>query len=318
MRFLTRQKVSPYRLMLLFIGSCLCCMLLPIQARAATGTIADDAHVLDIAAIQQYTDPFSYTVDIFTTKAFQGSNDDFDASVKGLTSDEATPAVSPCDPRYQVGCQLFNTFTMPGVSSPDDSSISTPAATSTVDSNNPAPAATSTADSSASTSFSVRQSDASQSVEIGIDVPTRHLAIYSGASVTIPQDNYNNAIQTFANTMHQTHDNYTQATIAALKTLESATDRFWHDNGRGLLIALLIVLLIVSAIVMLNKYGQGPSSGDDNDNDSNRNYRQRNYYHNNYTPWNSGTSGSGGGWNSGGSGTSNGSGGGGGGASGNF
>src|SRR5579884_1729562 len=109
MRFLTRQKAGLHRLVLLFMGSCLCWMLLPTQARAATGIIADDAHVLDVTAIQQYTDPFSYTVDIFTTNAFQGSNDNFDASVKGLTSDEATPTSVPCDPRDQVGCQLFNT-----------------------------------------------------------------------------------------------------------------------------------------------------------------------------------------------------------------
>ena len=102
MRFLTRQKAGLHRLMLLFIGSCLCWMLLPTQARAATGTIADDAHVLDAAAIHQYTDPFSFTVDIFTTSIFQGSNDDFDASVKGLTRGYSTSIGSFCDPTHQV------------------------------------------------------------------------------------------------------------------------------------------------------------------------------------------------------------------------
>src|SRR5947209_12643726 len=130
MRFLTRQKAGLHRLVLLFIGSCLCWMLLPTQARAATGTIADDAHVLDAAAIHQYTDPFSFTVDIFTTSIFQGSNDDFDASVKGLTTGYSTSIGSFCDPTHQVGCQLFNTDTVPipEVTDTVDSSGSTPGA----------------------------------------------------------------------------------------------------------------------------------------------------------------------------------------------
>jgi ABC-type cobalt transport system substrate-binding protein len=281
MQFLTRQKAGLYRLVLLFIGSCLCWMLLPMQARAATGIIADDAQVLNVAAIHQYTDPFSYTVDIFTTRAFQGSDEDFDASVKGLTSDYATPTVSPCNPRYQVGCQLFSPYTVP------------------------IPIATGTADASDTTSFSTRNSGADLSVEIGIDVPARHLAIYSGQQVTISQDHYNNAIQAFADTMHQTHDNYTQATIAALNALENATDRFWRAAEPWGLVALLIAVVIVFTVA--TRKGRWGSSDDDGD----RYYRRRSYY-NNYTPWNSG----GGGGNSGGGGMGNG--GGGGGASGNF
>lgn len=124
MRFLIRQKAGLCGLVFLFIGSCLCWMPLPEQARAATGIIADDAHVLDITAIHQYTDPFSSTVDIFTAEVFQGSNNDFDASVKGLTSDSTIPAGSFCDPKHQVGCDLFDSVTMPGA--PNTTSAASP------------------------------------------------------------------------------------------------------------------------------------------------------------------------------------------------
>src|SRR5581483_10697963 len=128
-----RQKAGQLRLVLLFIGICFCWIVLPSQARADTGTIADDAQVLKTATIRQYTDQFTYTVDIFTTRDFQGSNDTFDTSVQGLTSDSVTPttfttptdtSITPttsmtptdsstpttpvCDPKQQVGCELFD------------------------------------------------------------------------------------------------------------------------------------------------------------------------------------------------------------------
>ena len=281
MWLLTRQKAGILsRLVLLFIGMCLCWMLLPAQARAATGTIADDAQVLDTATIHQYTDQITYTVDIFTTRVFQGSKDDFDTSVKGLTSNDMKPTSSSCDPTHQVGCELFTFF---------------------------GKAATGTADTSYSTSFALRNSDATQSIEIGIDVPARHLAIYAGTSVTIAQDHYANAIQAFANTMHQTHDNYTQATVDALNALQNADDRFWlsaHAAGPWLLVIALFVGAIIFSIVAQVNGWTSSSSGNYN--------RWRND-----DSWNSGSSGgsSGGGtsdWGGGGGG------GGGGGASGNF
>lgn len=285
MRLLTRQRAGLLsRLVLLFIGSCLCWMLLPAQARAATGTIADDAQVLDTATIHQYTDQITYTVDIFTTRVFQGSNDDFDASVKGLASNDTKPTGSSCDPTHQVGCELFTFF---GTA--------------------PTPVATGTADTSYSTSFALRNSDANQSIEIGIDVPARHIAIYTGKSVTIAQDHYDSAIQAFADTMHQTHDNYTQATVAALNALQNATDRFWlsaHAAGPWLLLIALFVGAIIFSIVAQANGWTSSSSG---------NY---NRWRNNDS-WNSGGSSSGGS-SSGGTSDWGGGGGGGGGASGNF
>ncbi|HEY7418684.1 MAG TPA: hypothetical protein VH593_26130, partial [Ktedonobacteraceae bacterium] len=209
MQFSLCRKASLCWLALLLIGSCFCWMVWPAQASAASGVIADDAQVLNAAAIRQYTDPFSYTVDIFTTTTFRGSNDDFDASVKDLTSNDTSAMGSSCDPTQQVGCELFSAQTVPIVTNPASGSTT-------------------------STSFLVRKGDASQGVEIGINVSTRHLAIFAGSSVTIPQDHYDTAIQTFADTMHQTHDNYTQATIAALNALQSASDRFWNGVGSAL------------------------------------------------------------------------------------
>jgi hypothetical protein len=263
MQFLICQKAGLRRLVLLFSGFCLCWMLSPMQARAATGTIADDAQVLNTTTIRQYTDQFSYTVDIFTTRDFQGSNDAFDASVQGLTSDSTVPTGASCDPKHQVGGELF----------------------------------------SSTSGFMWRNSDATQSIEIGIDVPVRHLAIYSGKGVTITQDHYNNAIQAFADTMHQTHDNYTQATIAALNDLQNANDRFW-DGVRAQSPWFLLGALVVGAILFsmfANAMGWKTSSSDGYE--SRRNYNSRNN--------------GGGGGNSGGGGFGGG-GGGGGGASGNF
>src|SRR5579884_144789 len=126
MQFLNRQKAGQLRFVLPFIGICLCWIVLPTQARAETGTIADDAQVLNTATIRQYTDKFTYTVDIFTTRDFQGSRDAFDTSVQGLTSESVTPTtfttptttatptdtstttISSCDPKQQVGCELFD------------------------------------------------------------------------------------------------------------------------------------------------------------------------------------------------------------------
>src|SRR2546430_16668656 len=53
-------------------------------ALAATGTIQDDAHVLDSAKVKATADQLSATVDIYTTKIFNGSNDEFDAQTKVL------------------------------------------------------------------------------------------------------------------------------------------------------------------------------------------------------------------------------------------
>ena len=103
MQILIRCKTGLRWLVLLFISTCLFGIIWPGQASAATGTIADDAQVLNTAAIRQYSDPFSYTVDILTTNSFQGSNDDFDASVKALTSNETSDIGSSCDPTHQVG-----------------------------------------------------------------------------------------------------------------------------------------------------------------------------------------------------------------------
>jgi hypothetical protein len=105
MQLLISRKASLRWLVLLFTTSCLSWMFLPAQASAATGLIADDAQVLNTTSIRQYTDQFSYTVDIFTTRDFQGSNDTFDASVKGLTSNSTIPTGSSCDPKHQVGCE---------------------------------------------------------------------------------------------------------------------------------------------------------------------------------------------------------------------
>jgi uncharacterized membrane protein YgcG len=237
MRFLIHHKASQHWLVLLFIGTCLFGILLPAQARAASGTIADDAQVLNSTAIQQYTAPFSYTVDIFTTNVFQGSNGDFDASVQGLTSNDTNTMMGSCDPpTHQVGCELFSTNTLPA---PDGTAGPT-------------------------TNYQVRNGDPNKSVEIGIDVPARHIAIYSGSSVTLPQDHYGKAIQSFTNTMHQTHDNYTQATIAALNALQSASDRFWNGVRAALPWifggALLIGIFIFSIVARSLGWSSGRSS----------------------------------------------------------
>jgi hypothetical protein len=273
MHLLIRRKAGLRWLALLFIGSCFACLFWPGQVSAATGTIADDAQVLNTAAIRQYTDPFSYTVDIFTTTIFKGSNSDFDASVKGLTSNTTgTGSGTYCDPTQQVGCELFSTQTVPGSTYPGGFNIP-------------------------STSFLVRNGDADQSVEIGVDVSTRHLAIYAGSGVTIPQSHYNNAIQVFAATMQRTHDNYTQATMDALNALQSASDRFWNGVRAGLPWIVLAVLIVGSLIVSLVMRANGLGG-------SSRSYGWRNS-----NTWSSGG-------NSGGNGNSGG--GGGGGASGNF
>ncbi len=149
-----------------------------------------------------------------------------------------------------------------------------------------------------------RRSSAYQSVEIGIDVPARHLAIFSGKSVTIEQDHYDSAIRAFADTMHQTHDNYTQATIAALNALQSASDRFW-DGVRAAVPWVLLVVLVVGAIIYFNGAG---NQGETSTSSGGSSYRRHTY-----DSWNSG---GGGGSSSGGTGDD--SGGGGGGASGNF
>lgn len=206
MQILIRYQTGLRWLVLLLICPCLSVMFLPAQARAATGIIADDANVLNTAAIKQYTDAFSYTINIFTTRVFRGSDADFDLSVHGLTSNY-TNVSYPCDPTQQVGCELFSPQTISGVDGGLLTSVASP------------------------TTFLQRNDDANQSVEIGIDIPTRHLAIYAGSSVTIPQDHYENAIQAFATTMHQSHDNYTQATTATLNALQSASDRFWNGIG---------------------------------------------------------------------------------------
>jgi hypothetical protein len=284
MQILIRWKTGLRWLVLLFICSCLCVMFLPAQARAATGVIADDAHVLDSAAVQQYTDPFSYTVNIFTTRVFRGSDADFDKSVQGLANynpSDSGPAY-PCDPTQQIGCELFTPQTLSGNTIPGD----------------PTPTAT-------PPTVLLPNYDPARSVEIGIDVPARHLAIFAGQSVTLPQDHYENAIQAFAAAMHQSQDNYTQATIAALNALQSASDRFWNGVHAALpwifLGALLLVLIIFAIVARALGWNSGNSSG----------YGWRNY--NNYNNWDSGGGGGFGGGDSG-----SGGGGGGGGASGNF
>jgi hypothetical protein len=297
MPFLNRQKVGRLRLVLLFIGICLCWIVLPTQARATTGTIADDAQVLNTATISQYTDKFTYTVDIFATRDFQGSNDAFDASVQGLTSDEITPTPFPtptdsststpsstpidsitpttitCDPKYQVGCQLFDT----------------------------------------SLGVMLRQSDATDSIEIGIDVSARHLAIYSGKGVKITQDHYDNAIRVFADTMHQTHDNYTQATIAALNALQNDNDRFW-DGVRAQAPWFLLVALVVGVILYAKMFGVTDGNPPSSSSGSSSGYEYEHRHH--YDSWNNNSgNNSGGGF---GGGNNGGGSGGGGGASGNF
>jgi uncharacterized membrane protein YgcG len=147
-------------------------------------------------------------------------------------------------------------------------------------------------------------------VEIGINVPARHLAIYSGKSVTIAQDHYSNAIQAFTNTMRQTHDNYTQATIAALNALQNASDRFWMGAHAAapwfLLVALFVCPIIYAIVAQAMGWGSSSSSGSDQSNRYDRYDRWRND-----TTWDSGSSGSS-------SGDTSDGGGGGGGASGNF
>lgn len=280
MPFLTRQRAVRQGVALLIIGLSLGWLLLPTQARAATGTIADNAQVLNKATIQQITDQFSYTVDIFTTSDFQGSNDAFDAAVKQLTNDQIT-VNGPCDIKHQVGCSLYDLNAFGSLSDPNTPHVA------------------------------LRNTAASESIEIGIDVPARHLAIYSGKSVTIIQDHYDNAIQVFASTMHQTHDNYTQGTVAALNALENDSDRFWkgvRSAGPWLGLVALLAAPLIFALVSQAMGWKTPNSSDDNDD-----YYRRQRYNswnnsNNNSSWNSG-----GGSNSGNSG-----GGGGGGASGNF
>jgi hypothetical protein len=104
--------------------------------------------------------------------------------------------------------------------------------------------------------------DVSQSVEIGIDVPARHLAIYATSSVTISQDHYGTAIQDFANAIHQSHDNYTQATIAALNALQSASDRFWNGVDAAFPWIFFGALILGTMIVARARgWSQGSSSG---------------------------------------------------------
>lgn len=270
MPFLLHRKAGLHWLVLLFIGSCLFGMLLPAQAQAATGVIADDAQVLNTSAVRQYTDPFSYNVDIFTTSIFQGSTADFDSSVQSLTSSNDNGTLgSSCDPTHEVGCELFRTETIPVYDGT----------------------------TSSSQSILVRNSgDPDTSVEIGIDVPARHIAIYAGRSVTLPQDHYDNAIQAFANTMHQTHDNYTQAMIATLNALQRASDRFW--NGVHAALPLIIPGVLIVGLIILSIVGRAKGW---------RSGSSSTYYHGG--DWGGGFGGGGG---------SSGGGGGGGGASGNF
>jgi hypothetical protein len=226
-------------LVLLLICSSLSVVFWPAQAQAATGVIADDAEVLNTAVIKPYTDAFSYTVNIFTTRVFRGSDADFDSSVHGLTSND-TNVPYPCDPTQQIGCELFSPQTIP-----EYDGILTPVASTTT--------------------IMQRNDDANQSVEVGIDVPARHLAIFAGSQVTIPQDRYENAIQAFADTMHQSHDNYTQATVAALNALQSASDRFWNGvRAAGPWIFLGVVCLagiIFTLVARAMGWNGGNSSG---------------------------------------------------------
>lgn len=266
MQLFTPTKAGLRWLALLCIGFCLCWLLVPAQARAATGYIADDAHVLDTTTIQSYTDPFSYTVDVYTTTAFTGSNAEFDASVQELAQESSMGDGLDCTPTQQVGCE-------------------------------PVPYAS-------PETYALESSGSSdKSVEIGINVKDRHIAIYGGENVTIAQDHYNKAITAFSTTMHQTHDNYTQATIAALNALEDAGDRFWSGVGHAIPWILLGALFLGFIILRLVGYSQGwwPASS------SGSRSRSSEGYHD----W---SGGGGGDWGGG----SSDSGGGGSGASGNF
>ena len=268
LQFLRHQRVRLCcRLTLLSLGCCLCLLLLPAQARALTyGYIKDDAHVLNAKAVQQSAEPLSYDVDIYTTKSFRSSTADFDASVQKLAKSDTH--YGSCDPAQQVGCE-------PGTFG-------------------------------GSTYYSVETSNYSgNSVEIGIDVSQRHIAIYGGKNVSIDQKHYIKAITAFRNTMHQTHDNYTQATMAVLNTLETTADRVdkWLISrwpGFLMLFVFIVIWIVVSERGWLKSSSE--SSSDD--------WRGTD-------PW-SGGGGYGGYGGYGGGGGFGGGGGGGGGASGNF
>lgn len=266
-----RYKLSLNWIWISGIIACLGWLLLPAQSLATTGTIADHADVLDTATVQQTTDSFSYTVDIFTTRTFAGSNSDFDGRVKELASSSSadTSTTNACDPVKDIGCELYTQVAVPA----------------------------------SNFSFAERINLPDTSVEVGIDVATRHIAIDGGSSVKIENARYDQAITAFANTMHQTHDDYTQATIATLNTLESSSDRFWKGVSNALpyiLIGGILIALFIAAAISRTAYQKG-------------------YYGSRYGGRNSW--GGGGGFGGGGSGSSGGGGGGssgGGGASGNF
>jgi hypothetical protein len=131
---------------------------------------------------------------------------------------------------------------------------------------------------------------------MGINVRTRHIAIFSGSNIRVRQDHYQQAIDTFASKMHETHDNYTQSVLAALTALESSSDRFWSGVSHALPFVFIGLILVVSIVFSILFRGSG--------------YNSYNRYRN------GGWGGGGGGGGSSGGGSS--SSGGGGGASGNF
>jgi hypothetical protein len=272
-------------LILFMVGICLLTLTFSTTAKAATGVIGDDAHVLDTAAIRPTSDALSFKVNIFTTNIFKGSTSDFDTATQQLTSQESYAISQPCDPTTQVGCDLYQND---GLNIPDFSSPTVVAGTPIPSASNPA------------ASIEVRNDDPSASVEVAIDVKDRHIAIFAGDNITLPSNHYQQAIDSFASTMHQTRDNYTQALIAALNSLQSAADRFW--NGVSHALPFVFIGIVIIAAFLLSLVFRGNNS-----------YRTNGYQHNN---WDSGSWGGGGGGNSGGGNSGGGTGGGG--ASGNF